>query len=145
MVSVQRLSARAQLDDSQEALSRAQSGAAAGDESWHEWLAEYGRGEALILRLELTVELADCEEAPLRSSSGGFFIESDVHAPNVEQQIAEHASGEFVALADILAARGGRISAYELGEMYVHVELDDEVRRLLAGAPPAALTRCSGP
>jgi hypothetical protein len=89
------------------------------------------QGDALILRLELTLEIADGEREVLRASSAGFFVESDVHPPKVEQQIAELASGDFVALARQLTARGHDIDTYELSEMYVHVELDEEVRRKL--------------
>jgi hypothetical protein len=57
VVCVQRLSARAVLDDSPAALTHAKALADAGDESWEEWVAEYHRGDALIVRLELDPEL----------------------------------------------------------------------------------------
>ncbi len=137
VLSVQRLCARAQLDDSPEALTHASAEAAAGDESWQQWVAEYQRGEALILRLELTLEIGDGEREVLRSASAGLFIECDVHTPVVEQQIAELAAGDFVALARELTARGLDLNVYELAEMYVHVELDEAVRHeLLARHTP---------
>jgi hypothetical protein len=37
------------------------------------------------------------------------------------------------SIADELIARGHDVDRYELGEMYVHVELDLEVRRRLSG------------
>ena len=131
MVCVQRLSARASLDDSPAALAHARAQAEAGDESWEQWVAEYQRGEALIVRLELRLEVDGTGEV-LTASKDGFFIENHAHAPKVEQQIAELASGDLDVLAAQLAQRGQEIDPRELGTMYVHVELDPEVRRRVA-------------
>ncbi len=119
-------------------MAHAQAEAAAGDESWGQWVEEFQRGDALILRLELTLEISD---AVVRGSTNGLFVENDVHAPKVEQQVAELASGDFAALAGTLAARGHDIDVYELCEMYIHVELDPEVRRRLANS--SAIARSS--
>jgi hypothetical protein len=137
MVCVQRLSARAVLDESPGALIHAKALAAAGDESWEQWVTEYQRGDALIVRLELRVEIAGEADGVLTASRHGFFVENHTHAPIVEQQIAELASGDLVGLADELAERGHAVDVDELGAMYVHVELDPDVRRRLQahGAP----------
>jgi hypothetical protein len=127
VVSVQRLSARAALDESPSALAHAETQAAAGDESWGQWVAEYQRGDALILRLELTLELGDGEL--LSTSMDGFFVENHAHAPRVEQQVAELAVSDLTSLATELRHRGHNLEPRELGEMYVHVELDPAVRR----------------
>ena len=129
MVWVRRLSARASLDDSPAALAHATAQADSGDESWEQWVAEYRRGEALVLRLELTLELGDEAGEVITASRDGFFVENHAHAPKVEQQIAELASGDLTALAAELAQRGHELDLSELGAMYVHVELDPEVRR----------------
>jgi hypothetical protein len=129
---VQRLLARARLDESATVLAQAQAEAAEGDESWEQWVAEYQRGEALILRLELTMEIDDDVDDVITTSKDGFFVENHVHAPRVERQIAELASGDFAALASELVRRGHEVDPYELGELYVHVELDEDVRRRLA-------------
>jgi hypothetical protein len=131
---VQRLSACARLDESAPPLAQARAEAAAGDESWAQWVAEYQRGTALILRLDLSVAYLDGEPGEIRSSIGGLFVESDIHPPKVEQQIAELASGVLMELVGALAARGAQIDAYELGEMYVHVELEQDVRQKLEAA-----------
>lgn len=131
VLSVQRLSAHARLDDSPAPLAHARADAAAGDESWQQWVAEYQRGEALILQMELLLEFEDREPEVLRGASAGLFVESGVHAPKVERQVAELASGDFVLLGRELLARGHQIDLYELGAMYIHVELDEEVRRQL--------------
>jgi hypothetical protein len=138
MVLVQRLSARASLDDSPAALAHARAQAEAGDESWEQWVAEYQRGEALIVRLELSLEVADGTGEVLKASRDGFFVENHVHAPKVEQQIAELASGDLSILAAELAQRGHALDLRELGTMYVHVELDQEVRRRVADRAAAA-------
>lgn len=92
-------------------------------------MAEYQRGEALVLRLELTLELGEGDDEIITASRDGFFVENHAHAPKVEQQIAELASGDLTALADELRQRGHELDVRELGAMYVHVELDPEVRR----------------
>jgi hypothetical protein len=99
-VSVQRLLAHARLDDSPTAPAHAKAEAASGDESWARWVEEFQRGDALILRLELTLEITD---AVVRGSADGLFVENDIHAAKIERQIAELASGDFAALAGKLA------------------------------------------
>lgn len=131
VIAVQRLSARARLDESPVALSHAKARAESGDESWEQWLADYRRGDALILRLDLTLELTGDEDEVLEMSRDGFFVESDVHAPTVERQIAEVASGDFAAMAGQLAQRGCDLDVHGIGTMYVHVELDPDVQRRL--------------
>ena len=129
MVWVRRLSARASLDDSPVALAHATAQADSGDESWEQWVAEYQRGDALVLRLELTLELGDAAGEIITVSRDGFFVENNAHAPKVEQQVAELASGDLTALAAELTERGHDLDVRELGSMYVHVELDPGVRR----------------
>lgn len=129
MVSVQRLSVRASLDDSPAALANAEAHAAAGDESWEQWVAEYRRGEALIVRLELEVEIDDGAQEVLTASKAGFFVENNAHAPNLEQQIAELAAEDLAALATEFSQRGHDLDLGALGSMYVHVELAPELRK----------------
>jgi hypothetical protein len=129
VVSVQRLSVRALLDESPAILAHAEAQAAAGDESWEQWVAEYQRGDALIVRMELTLEVSDTTGEVLTASREGFFVENHGHAPKVEQQIAELASGDLAALAAEFAQRGHDLDLHELGAMYVHVELAPELRR----------------
>jgi hypothetical protein len=94
---------------------------------------EYRRGDALILRLELTLELAGDGAEVFRSSSDGLFVENHVHAPQVEQQIAELASEDLASLAGQLARSGRDLDLHRIGAMYVHVELDPDVHRRLRG------------
>jgi hypothetical protein len=132
VVAVHRLSARARLDESPAALLHAKARADSGDESWEQWLAEYRAGDALILRLELTLEITGDGNDVLTISKDGFFVENHAHTPKVERQIAELASSDFAAMAGELAGLGHDVDMQELGAMYVHVELDPGVRRRLA-------------
>lgn len=129
---MQRLWACARLDDCQTVLANAEAEALAGDESWEQWVVEYRRGEALIVCLELTVEMSDGETA--NTSVTGCFVENHVDAPRIERQIAELASDALGALGNQLTERGHEIDTHELGEMYVHVELDGDVRGQLAAS-----------
>lgn len=138
MLSVRRLSVHARLDDSTGALAEAKAQAAAGDESWEQWVTEYQRGDALIVSLELAIEFANAEPRVVRTSCAGLFVENNVHAPKVEQQIAEVASDGFVQLINELSAEGHDIGAYELDGMYAHVELGEELRRRLVSLAGAA-------
>jgi hypothetical protein len=65
----------------------AEAEAAAGDESWQQWVAEYRRGDALILNLELRLMLTGGETVDAWMT--GVFVENHVDAPRVERQIAE--------------------------------------------------------
>ena len=86
----------------------------------------------MIIELELTISYTAGGPDELTTRSRGLFVESDGHPAKVERQVAELASGDFVELAKQLVARGHQIDVYDIGEMYVHVELDEDVRRRLA-------------
>jgi hypothetical protein len=131
------LHARVTLDDPERTLAEAEAAAAEGDESWEQWLAEYHRGEALIVRLEFSVEFSAGERDVVRVANPGVFIEKHPDPPMVEQQIAEVASKDFPFIARDLTARGHPIDEGALSEMYVHVELEDDVRRALEACAPA--------
>jgi hypothetical protein len=133
MVRVQRITAGVRLDDPAELLSYAGAAADAGDESWEQWLRDFERGEALIVALELSIELANGATEELHASTRAFFIDCGVSIPQVEQQIAEVAYEELVALVrDQLSARGHPPEILDCDAMYVHVELDQEVHRSLS-------------
>jgi hypothetical protein len=131
VLTIQRLLARARLDEPAPTLRSAAERAASGDEDWERWLVEYDRGEALIVRLEVMVEAADGDREVVQARNRGVFIEVDVHPPKVERQIAQIATKDFPSFAKELSGRGHSVDVHELSEMYVHVELDGELRRVL--------------
>jgi hypothetical protein len=133
MICIERLSVHARLDGSEAALARAREEAAEGDESWEQWVSEYENGDALTVCLDLCMEFAGNRHPALTASIGGFFVESDAQTPKVEQQVAELASGEFVALGERLPADAGPIDFDQLAMMYVHVDLSGDVRAQLNG------------
>jgi hypothetical protein len=142
MMRVERITACARLSDPAELLSYAREAADAGDESWQQWVQEFERGEALVVALELSVELANGASEELRASTRAFFVDCGVPTPHVERQIAEVAYEELVVLVrDQLSARGHPSDLLDCAPMYVHVELDREVRQSLA----EAAQRAAGP
>ena len=130
---VQRLTAYARLDETSPILAFARSEAELGDESWAQWVSEFDRREAVIVRLDLTIEISEGAPGELRGSTRGFFVERTISAPTLEQQIAEVARDELVAMA-----RGNadwpdhQIDPAELETGYIDVELDDDLRGWLA-------------
>lgn len=143
MMRVERITACARLSDPAELLSYAREAADAGDESWQQWVQEFERGDALVVALELSVELANGATDELHASTRAFFIDCAVPTPHVERQIAEVAYEELVVLVrDQLSERGHPSDLLDCAPMYVHVELDREVHRSLsetaqrASSPP---------
>lgn len=136
MLTIERLGVRASLDEGQVALERAEAEAKAGDRSWQQWVAEYDRGEAMIVRLDVFLVANNGERSTVELSNRGLFIESSDHPPKVERQIAELVSKDFSLLAGELSKLGHRIDEHELDEMYVHVELADDLREALARSGP---------
>jgi hypothetical protein len=134
MLRVERLAARVTLDDPAPALARAETEAAAGDESWQQWVEEYRNGEALIVRLETTLQASDGDgrRLAIEVANLGVFLEKDAQPPKVEQQIGELATKDFSVFVRELADRGMRVDPHFLGQMYVHVELEDDVRDALS-------------
>jgi hypothetical protein len=61
----------------------------------------------------------------------GVFIEKDIHPPKIEQQIGELVSKDFPSLVREIASRGHVVDESALAEMYVHVELAEDVRNAL--------------
>lgn len=131
MVRLLRLDARVILDNPAPSLARAQQAADEGDESWERWMAEYRAGEALIVRLELSLEFSADTRDIVRIANSGVFVERHPDPPKVEQQIADVAGKDFSYLARHLIAMGHDIDERDFSDVYVHVELGDDVRQAL--------------
>jgi hypothetical protein len=122
---IERLEVRASLDDPRPALDHARAKAAAGDGSWAQWVAEHTHGEALSVRLDVKIVAMGHAREVIETSTRGVFVETDVHPPRLEQQIAELAREDVPAITARLAERGHDV---DLAQMYLHVELDPQLR-----------------
>ncbi len=126
----------ASLDHPAPTLERARREAAAGDSSWGRWVSEYERGEAVIVRLDVRLLVGDDGQAEvIEVSNRGVFLEKAVHLPTLEQQVAEMTNKDSAELAAKLRERGHAIDTFDLASMYVHVELDPDLRRTVLGGP----------
>jgi hypothetical protein len=116
-------------------------------------VADHEHGEALIVRLDVSVVAVDHASEVIETGNRGVFVENDVHLPMLEQQIAEMAKENVPATTARLKERGHDLGFAELAEMYVDVELDPQlraalssdgaVRRSTPGGSPSATARLS--
>lgn len=128
---IQRLHARVSLDDPAPALARAEAEAERGDDDWREWLEDYGRGDALVVRLELWAEFETDRPHRLRVEDRGIWVETQSDPPKLEAQIAELVASDFDLVCSQLRAHGFHCAPTDLAGMYVHVELLADLRRTL--------------
>lgn len=143
MLRIERLAVTASLDHPAPALNRAQTEADAGDPSWQEWLADYDHGQAIVVSLDVTLQVNDGRSRTIEISNDGVFVEAHPHPPIVERQIAEIVSKDFSLLAGQLSEMGHRLEPLDLAELYVHVEIDEDIRRALRTAETAEGSRLS--
>lgn len=137
---LERIAAYARLDsDPEEELARAREASEAGDESWDRWIEEVESGDALLVELFITADVRDHADVHrLRGHNRAVWLENDAHPPKVEEQIREIASKDFGSLSRALEGRGVELSPEELTQMFVHVELGDDLRERLAARRDAA-------
>src|SRR5947209_1900402 len=114
MKTVERLVARARLDDPTRALRDAHAEVESGFEDWEQWLDEYDRGEALILRFEVWAELGGEARDPVHVHNRGVWVESTPHPPKLEQQVAELVSKDYALISDELRRRGCVLDVHDL-------------------------------
>ena len=127
---VERLTARVSLDPEPEwEFERARRQAAAGDESWAEWLADIDVGRALIVRLDLELQLRVADEVRRCSvEEPGVWLELVPHRPQVECQVQDAATMALTRADEVLAEIGAAdLPANELGGMCVSVRLDPDI------------------
>lgn len=132
---IRQIEALARLDDEAEReLEAVRVRARDGDESWQQWLEEYERGEAMLLKLRVSVVVSvDDREERFTEQNHGVWVEDHAHPPKVEQQVAELAHKDFAALARKLREVGAAVRQEDLDEMFVAVTLGDDVQRRLSG------------
>ncbi|HZU40957.1 MAG TPA: hypothetical protein VE992_07880 [Solirubrobacteraceae bacterium] len=140
---VQEVAARAWLANPGRELSEARDRAEDGDPDWTAWVDEFDRGEAILadLAVSVTVRLEDGSAETAAVENHGIWLPVAVHPPALAAMVAEIASKDFDVLATRIAKVGARITANELGEMHVAVELDQTLLSVLR--PPVSRTQGS--
>jgi len=135
MRSIRAIKCHADLDDSP-ALNEARANAAEGDESWQQWVDEYDRGRALILRLEVAIAFDDGDGIDeTHMVNQGIWIEVSPHPPAVAGQLEEIVSKDFNVLGARLRDEGIDVSPTDLADMHVEVDMSMDVLRALEGSP----------
>jgi hypothetical protein len=136
MRSIRSITCRAELDEVGPELEAARERAASGDPSWEQWVREYDAGQALILRLHVTISFdAGGKIGEVGTVNYGIWVEQSPHPPAVAGQLQAVASKDFNHLSGELHERGIEVTANDLAEMQAQVELSDDVMRLLDSRP----------
>src|SRR4051795_5550534 len=133
------LATQAQLADVEQALGRARN-AAGSDPDWDEFKSEVEAGDILPLLLEVSVSATDQngDSFTVGRVNEDVWVAVATHPPELEEAVREISSKVFGELSSDLHERGLDVSAADLGEMYVSVPLDDELRRAVLGTQAAA-------
>jgi hypothetical protein len=133
---VERLEARAWVRDPGEELERIRDQLSSGDDSWARWLQELENGTAVVAAMRVTVHVRPSDGTPrtAQAENHHLWLEVGTHPALLEAQIEEVAGKDYAALAERLREFGERVTADDLADMYVHVELGDD---LLAAARSA--------
>jgi hypothetical protein len=140
---IERIVARAWLQDPEEEVDRVRGEVLRGDESWGRWLDELERGDAVVagMQVEVHVRLSDGSSRTAQAENHHLWLEVATHPPMLEAQIQEIAGKDFEALAERLRefgdGDGAGVTAYALSNMYVHVELSSELRTANRRSDPA--------
>ena len=134
---VERIAAHAALTDGREELEEAAAWAAEGDADWQAWIDDVAAGLALVLRLDVVVEVRWPDGATDRfhAQAESICVEKHLDPPKVEEQRRELAGKDFPALVPRLRSAGLEIEESDLEAMYVHVELDHSLRQELRTLP----------
>jgi hypothetical protein len=137
---VREVATRAWPADSENEIGEARMRAEAGDPDWQQWVDEFDRGEAIVvdLRVSLTIERDDGSTQTLEVVNHGIWLPHGLHPPVVAAVIAEISSKDYEVLAERVARLGESITVSELEEMYVAVELSEDLQAALHPTPTGA-------
>lgn len=126
------INATAVLDRSGDAIEAARRRATAGDEDEGWIVAELDAGRLLPAALIVVARVADDEgrEHRIDCLNRGLWIEPR-SPPLAEKDVAEITPKDFDDIAERLRHEGVDIASEDLGDMYVHVELDEPLRAAL--------------
>lgn len=128
-VVVRSITAQAWLAEPGSELDGARERAAAGDADWALWVEEFDRGEATLIdmRVRITVELDDNSQETVAVENHQVWMQLAEHPPIVAALIADVSGKDFDLLADRIHELGGQISAHELAQMHVAVDLGENL------------------
>lgn len=134
-VVIRSVTAQAWLAEPGSELEGARERAAAGDDDWALWVAEFDRGEAILIdmRVSVTVELDDTSRETISVENHQVWMHLAKHPPVVAALVADVSGKDFDVLAGRIRELGGQISVHELAQMHVAVDLGEN---LLDALPP---------
>lgn len=135
--------ARARLAEPGSELAQARERAHAGDADWQEWVDEFTRGKATLIdmRVVVTVEGDNHVEETVAAEDHQVWMHLSQHPPHVAALVAELSVKDLALLSSRLRARGYDVSLAELDDMYVTVELSDDLLDALRPAQAGQATR----
>jgi hypothetical protein len=127
-VVIRSLTAQAWLATPGSELAGARERAAAGDADWALWVEEFDRAEATLIdmRVSIAIELDDSLKT-VAMENHQVWMRLAEHPPIIAALIAELAGKDFDILASRIRELGGHISVHELRDMYVRVDLGDDL------------------
>jgi hypothetical protein len=139
-VIVRRIVARAWLAAPGSEVDQARARAQEGDPDWARWVQELDRGEATLVDLRVTVEieLRDGTEHAIAVENHQIWVHLAHQPPIMAALVAELSNKDFNEIAARIRALGDEVDAGELHEMYVTVELADDLLDALRPAPARA-------
>ena len=126
---VTRVAATASLADQDGALERAK-GHIGSDPDWDEFVEQVTEGVLLPVRFHVTADALDAagERVTAECVNDDVWLEAPEHLPQLLEDVRVTASKDFSALAAQLRDRGLDVEAEGLGDMYVEVTLDEDLR-----------------
>lgn len=130
---IREMKARACLADPGSELDEARALARDGDHDWQVWLDEFERGVATLIdiRVSVTLELDDGRVEVVDAADDQVWMHLAQHPPIVAGLIAETSAKDLGLLTARIRALGQDIGASELDDMYVTVELADDLAEAL--------------
>lgn len=126
---VERLVARVWVQDPGEEVARIRRELDGGDDTWRRWLEELERGDAVVASMHVTAyaRLSDGTRCRADAENHHLWLELGAHPPLLEAQVQEVVGKDCGPLAQRLREFGELITADALSDMYVHVELGDDI------------------
>jgi hypothetical protein len=126
---IRKVTARACLAQPGSEVGEARARAHAGDQDWQLWVDELERGYATLIdmRVTVTVELDDGTVKVVEAEDKQVWMHLAQHPPVVAGLVAEMSAKDQELLTERIRALGQSIGPTELDDMYVDVELADDL------------------